>query len=340
MAVFTEIVDDTGASDGTPLFQVDFLNELVLGFRERYHVVHNAYPALNLLSEGDDAQGLDLWYELQSGVYGLIDNFVRLDYDPEGTSNIPNWGSSFFEFCNAYFGTDLEGFRRATTWPSGDWRTATYAHGFILAGDILGPWIMYDLQSFMSALLKTRHIRWAADFPVWHRDKIFNQSSGTEPWAGYPPGSPCGPARALCATNWPGAGAAGVGDDFYFSQRISLNRSFLPENDWLWQSQCFRSTSFDTTFAGGLNWDLVLYIKPLLWSFDDLGMSGLSPGLFYAYTTGGGSGDEATHTFPLSGFVPGLAPAFVCESTGSQMDRLDYLGWVYTWEFTNVNPSI
>ena len=139
------------------------LNEFVNAIKERQDAPDDFTPAktVSLVSAGDDVQSVSFWQSLQEAVEELVAEFVDKgeasggDFDNYASATIPlyslaNWRGDI--------GLTGAGFRRATSLPT-DWTDhsdAAYSHGLIQAGDIIGPWLLKDLQDGLNLLAWTK----------------------------------------------------------------------------------------------------------------------------------------------------------------------------------------
>jgi hypothetical protein len=92
--------------------------------------------------------------------YHLLPHFIPIKADYSGPVPVPYVANDSQFFVDAGItpvGGPSYGFRRATAWnpSSDDWTDIAdpmFSYGFIQAGDILGPWIIVDLQNALSIL--------------------------------------------------------------------------------------------------------------------------------------------------------------------------------------------
>lgn len=148
----------------------DHADELLQALIERWFAAGNPVDAIPPFCAGgrdtavttdDDPLDIDFWSGMQASVEGLLAYYAQHAYasgDFSGLDDVPDWDNdgdwSGFE---AEAGCRL--WRRATSWdPDGgdDWTDPDddfYATpGRAQAGDILGPWIIDDLQKAISCL--------------------------------------------------------------------------------------------------------------------------------------------------------------------------------------------
>mgnify|MGYP006921456223 CR=1 FL=1 len=156
----------TTVAPGTDLLSLAVLNELVLGLTERLFAaglpvmrwtgtewtgISTTDPADCLLSAGDDVQHYALWSGLQAAIENLALDYCDLEADYGGAAHggdlTPN------RYTGATFLAHMThgGWRRAREWapPSDpDWLDL----GTTQPADIIGPWLLEDLQQALSLL--------------------------------------------------------------------------------------------------------------------------------------------------------------------------------------------
>lgn len=145
----------TPIEQGRDWQDMDLFNECVLGYYERRNAAENANDSgSGPLEPGGDIQALALWTEIQNWLEENCVNFVDHNVAIEGAASVTMFTLATWR---AAAGLDVDGFRRATVWvpdpTSPDWTAdPDFSFGVMQAGDILGPWILDDLQKGLSAL--------------------------------------------------------------------------------------------------------------------------------------------------------------------------------------------
>ncbi len=161
MAAFTTI------SDGMDWSHIDVYNELALAYTERKSASNAAGSALRSAEAGDDATdiapgsgagGLKVsWAYLQSQLQAIAPYFVNHTINGgsfQDEATIPLFTVALWR---AEAGIHEDGYRRATAWDpdNDDWtdiNDGMFEYGPAEEGDIVGPWILDDLQKGLSAL--------------------------------------------------------------------------------------------------------------------------------------------------------------------------------------------
>jgi len=137
---------------------LSILNELVTSINEHKGVLGQDQN-MPIVTEETDISGTNFWFPMQKWIMDNYTNFV------DHTVNFSNIGG-MVRFDITSFSTNANwesslGFRRTTNWVpgtvDGTWQNdVTFSYGTIQAGDIIGPWIFYELQHSLDAL------RWTA----------------------------------------------------------------------------------------------------------------------------------------------------------------------------------
>lgn len=153
----------TGLRD---IFNLTFLTEIYDAFAER--AVFSSYPLeVEPFEAGDDLQvlvGGQGWYGYQEYLAThLVPRFIPVKDDYTGLVLAPYQSNDRQFFIDAGItpeGSATFGFRRATSWDpeTDDWTDISdpmFSYGLMQKGDIIGPWIMVDLQNALSALKNT-----------------------------------------------------------------------------------------------------------------------------------------------------------------------------------------
>lgn len=154
---------------GTPL--ATLVAELRKGMRERTSVSlsHGYTPWPEVLSAGDVLwrdpdydKHWEHWEAMQDTIESLV-SWTNLGYPTNGYANPQTkapWGVTQSDAIAAFFdsagfaGTGANRWRRLVEW-DGSWplaSPATYSFGKTAYGDIVGPWIVEDMQKALSAL--------------------------------------------------------------------------------------------------------------------------------------------------------------------------------------------
>jgi hypothetical protein len=155
MAAFTTI------ANGDDIQGAALLNELTVSINERAEAsaIDASSVMVDAVAAGTDIQARAFWLEMQTAVERLalggdgVNGSSFLDHEADFTDmSAFTWMT--VARCREIAGLHADGFRRATSWPT-DWTDdadAAYSHGAIAAGDIIGPWLIVDLQRMLSAL--------------------------------------------------------------------------------------------------------------------------------------------------------------------------------------------
>lgn len=131
----------------------DLLDEIVLAYSERRQAIgQTAYTP----EDDRDIQDKDYWRGLQNWIEGNCPNFVNHVNGPlDAVSGMPLFFT--LQTFRAASGLHADGFRRATAWDGVD--DPIWAYGQMQAGDIIGPWIIEDLQKAFSVMSA---VQWGA----------------------------------------------------------------------------------------------------------------------------------------------------------------------------------
>jgi hypothetical protein len=320
MSAFTTI---TAGLDWQPLA---FINELVKGFSERRQASGGA--AFDLVVSGDALQDPAFWQALQNGIDGIVTSFC------DHVNGVPIAGrTSVLMFTLAAWraaaGLHVDGWRRATEWDlaTNDWTDpadAMYSHGVLQDKDIIGPWLMDDLQKALSALKWTKKLA-----AVEHIDGSSKNGGGAD--------ADCATARAACETDYnTGSGAPGA---YYFCQRTAdTSYSFYA---WRDRSKC-RASSVPNPAGVTLDYEVYGIPSAGFYAFQDLDGLGLVENvLCLLASAAGASGTTLTTdfigpaTFPLDCAPAVNCPLGVGTSGGVIVAPRPY--WILIWNFTNSN---
>ena len=153
---FTSLADWTTSQD------TEAANEIVLAYSERRQAIRQS--AVSALVSGDNAQDTTFWLGMQrwcETVVSASNHWQDRMYYLDHTVTIEGIGQCDFPFYTLaafrYNSGLIDGFRRATTWPTDwtDYADAAYSYGTIQSGDIIGPWIYEDLQKALDSFKKT-----------------------------------------------------------------------------------------------------------------------------------------------------------------------------------------
>ena len=154
----------TTTKPATRMFKVATLNEICGGVNERYYAVYGGTLNRTPIVNGTALQSWRFWgggsVEDGYGLQGKIENLVLngFYYDPvatySGQATIPPYTLSGFRIAAGI----PSGFRRATTKPADwtDYADPAFSYGTMIKGDIIGPWILVDLQRALSAMIRTK----------------------------------------------------------------------------------------------------------------------------------------------------------------------------------------
>jgi len=147
-ATFTEITDLTDLQDKA------IHNELRDAFNERYSI-HSNLTLYSPISAGADIQARSYWAGYQTNLIDAVNSFIDPAYDPH-----LNPAPAPYEISQWMIDAGIPyGFRRVAgaNWPSDwtDYNDPAYSYGKIQTGDIIGPWLIVDLQNGLNALRRT-----------------------------------------------------------------------------------------------------------------------------------------------------------------------------------------
>jgi len=191
-APFTAIV--TGSDYLTDAATNGILYEVVLAYRERREFV--AGDLRDLPESGDDVgrrsgtTPIDAWWNMQDWYYDNYAAWLATNSLPAvGTTNAPvNYASRAEFYAAAPMASN--GYRRATVYDpdagddwtvleGGMWTNAGNGYGRMVVGDILGPWILDDLQR-AAAACRARQFQPHANASGMHeREGAYAQQAGS-----------------------------------------------------------------------------------------------------------------------------------------------------------------
>ena len=141
---------------------LDLVGELALAFYQRDQVVYG--PDSGTLQANRDVQSWWYWSNKQQTLLGNPYRPQWVDYKNYTPGTWPPPLYTTQEQIWAAAGLHPQGFRRATFWDGEtepDWQ-----YGYMQADDIIGPWIIEDLQKYLSAL---RWVYWAGEDVAFNR---------------------------------------------------------------------------------------------------------------------------------------------------------------------------
>ena len=150
---FTAITDDTVMHD------IAVLNEIIDAINERYYFL-TGVDLLEQVADGTNVQTVDFWRGLQEAVEYVAGMFY-LDPEQVISGNLPGLSPMTSDRLYELAGLPEYGWRRATTWPLEttenpdgweDLEHPTYANGFFEEDDIIGPWLLVDLQASLRVM--------------------------------------------------------------------------------------------------------------------------------------------------------------------------------------------
>jgi hypothetical protein len=207
MGAFTTI------ESGVAFLTIAILNELSAGYSERRQAATGLAPTTGgtpgALAEADgntDVQAVGAysgssglsaccWLALQGAIDALAPYFVdHTATIPAGATVAPAYTLATFR---AAAGLHADGYRRATAYDPtvNDWTDPDddmYSHGSIASGDIIGPWLVVDLQLALAAL-KWTLANGSFSGSGSDRHKIIVEGKGAD----------CAAARADQIASWP-----------------------------------------------------------------------------------------------------------------------------------------
>ena len=126
----------------------DLVGELALAFYQRRHALLGPDDFPNSLQDNADVQAWWYWANMQGVLLGMIGRPNWVKYKSYSTWPPPVYANNEEVFAAA--GLPPTGFRRATAWDGVT--DPVWQYGQMQAGDIIGPWIIEDLQKLLSVL--------------------------------------------------------------------------------------------------------------------------------------------------------------------------------------------
>jgi hypothetical protein len=325
---FTSIVGDTA------LFQVDLLNEIIDALSERRQVLGQG--AATQVVAGDDIQDVNFWLGLQQWIETYCTSFVDHTATIDGAASIPFFTLASFRSAA---GLPAGGFRRATAWDpdSDDWTNnadGMYSFGTMQTGtgarddDIIGPWILVDLQRALSALKYTRITPTGT--------KQFMQRASYD--------ADCATARAYVVDGWPGSWAADTAPGYLYLVQAQLDDNISPPALGYRSKALLSSSSIPTVVAASIDAYFYLTTQSGI-TFADVDGEGYSEDTWHLAESLGSAqsasrqmssyfGDHAT--CPLTD--AGLTCPYAAEnSAGAICINASNTAFIMKWEFTTGN---
>jgi len=325
----------TTISDSDDLQDLDLVNEIQTAYSERRQAI--GLSSESALAAGADIQAASFWSVWQTWIYNTVTASNWADHaasggDYTGDSAIPWYTWSTFL---SRAGLPAGGFRRVAgeTWPS-DWTDnadAAYSFGTIQAGDIIGPWLLVDLQRAFSAL---KWSTWAsAAVPSW-RTAVVTGERGFERTDAY---IDCATVYAANVSAWSAGSWGGAGTKIYRAEfgvwRTSICR---------WESKSWRNR-YSTTWSIPLSWitglDLYGYTvaPPVGGTFQDIDGLGATANAWLRL--GQITGASGTIQVGYSNTNPLVASGWTCANpitwgTGLSVSTLN-IEYILKWDFTN-----
>lgn len=126
----------------------DLVGELALAFYQRRHALLGPDDWIGSLQDNRDIQIWSYWAGLQTMLLNMTGRPNWVKYKSYSTWPPPVYASE--EEIYAAAGLPSTGFRRATAWDGVN--DPAWQYGKMQAGDIIGPWIIEDLQKYLSVL--------------------------------------------------------------------------------------------------------------------------------------------------------------------------------------------
>ena len=137
---------------------LQYYNEIIRGINERYGFNHGGATLFDLFNDGLNIQDRNMWWhQLQYTVLNILaDDYWKHSTELDGVTigYIPNPYSSnlndLYGDAGVYYGLR----RAAGNYPS-DWTNyydPAFSYGYIQDGDIIGPWLLKDLQDLLKAM--------------------------------------------------------------------------------------------------------------------------------------------------------------------------------------------
>lgn len=139
MADFTEITTISF------YLSLEVIQEIVLAYSERRQCVGDS--AIDPIEEGFILQDVTFWRGMQDWIETNCTKWVD---DTNFSTSTVYATVNDTKYTLATFrtesGLNADGFKRATSWPG------VFAYGKIVAGDIIGPWVVEELQAAFDAM--------------------------------------------------------------------------------------------------------------------------------------------------------------------------------------------
>lgn len=279
------------------------------------------------------------WVNWQTWLESECTNFVNTNHTIAGAHSISNWTLTTWRLSCGF----SNGFRRATNWSvtADDWTAYTAlmyknpGYGGIQSGDIMGPWIVEDLQKGLKALTRT----WTSNY--W--------GAGPSPVRVYTTngianalGADQNAATALsnCRTDFANKMWTYQEDYFYVVYRRSDDPDFGGDT-WNWYANRAYSTPICESLVvpNGVTHDWSLYWQPQVYgnSFLDIDGYGLTNGVLCLWDSGAGSVSTsitATTIGLITSFPPDVIPTNGPEEVVSEGVGCDGANWIFDWNFS------
>jgi len=250
MANFTDI------PAGFPLdcHLASFVNEVRLGIRERYYAGYGSWPTTTISADGTDMQHRSWWRAMQEDIDGgdLWSTYVNHAIAIEGETAETMYTRSSWITAAGLGGAKTsvyDCFRRATTRPTNwtNFSDAAYSYGIAQDGDIIGPWLMVDIQLALKAL-------------KWTKKSLSATSDGQQKAGEGYSNVDCSTAQLAAITAFEDDWVSDEYANLYQAQRESIYDSGGDPKWWFYEFRQRAKPNFSVWVPTGLTYDYDAYI--------------------------------------------------------------------------------
>ena len=236
MAAYTNITTGVDWQD------VDVINEIITSYQQHRMSVgepkkeYDAAP-IYAVPVGYDIQARNFWYDIQLWMENFCTYFVDPDETIVGEASITMFTLATWRAAAGI--SVANGYKRSTD-------GTTIIYGKMVVGDVIGPWIMQEIQAGLSALTQTVENSTGGDeTPVW----VGNETDGT-----------CTTALADTKSEYTSSGG---GDTAWDSNSNYEWFRFVDQGTWQFIESAQHGTLKSTVvYDPGVAFTWVLYSKP------------------------------------------------------------------------------
>jgi hypothetical protein len=322
---------------GIDMFSVSLLNEIVEGVAERCHACNDYFTPPSSVVAGTDVHAAAFWSNLQTLCSNMVSyNFVDPTVGPGGYSEGAPPISPMGGLAYTLSGMSASGWRRATSYDPlvNDWTDVDdpmFEYGFMSEGDIIGPWILDDLQRILK-VMTVNHDHPGA-FPGGVSTYFEVREALSEIL--HPT---CAAALAANADDWT-IRSSWVAGGIRWVTYVQLNE--LGGTGWNATSRRCRAQSTRTMWTGK-NSEVDVYYYPILVQCNFDSLPNLTVNTYYFHETIASSNTSPrSSSFVGDGDNPMPLSTLACPTEGTQQ-LLDYTStglpiWIIRWAFTNVD---